>query len=63
MCAAFQLRPQAPDAASHDDNSKLSKMAAQGIDDLGSLPHEKIARAEHNGRSLALLASQQQNAL
>ena len=32
-----------------NDNSKLSKMASQGIDDLRSLPHEKIACPEYNG--------------
>ena len=39
----------------HDD-AELGQMAAQGIDDLGPLPHQQIAGPEYDRCGLGLLA-------
>jgi hypothetical protein len=39
------------------DQAELGQMTAQGIDDLGSLPHQEIARPEHESGGLCLLAA------
>lgn len=49
-----KLRNASRPFGSHDP--EFSQMAAQGIDDLGSLLHEKIARPEHESGGLRLLA-------
>jgi hypothetical protein len=38
------------------DKAELGQMPAQGIDDLGPLPHQEIAGPEHESGSLGLLA-------
>ena len=38
------------------DEPELRQMPAQGIDDLGPLPHQEIARPEHDSCGLGLLA-------
>jgi hypothetical protein len=39
-----------------NDESKLSQVPAQRIDDLGPLPDQEIAGPEHEGGGLGLLA-------
>src|SRR4051812_33828475 len=38
------------------DKAELEEMPAQGIDNLGPLPHQEIARPEHESGGLGLLA-------
>src|SRR3954463_11561507 len=38
------------------DKAELGQMPAQGIDDLGPLPHQEIAGPEHESGGLGLLA-------
>src|SRR4051795_10963940 len=38
------------------DKAELGQMPAQGIDDLGPLPHQEIAGPEYKSGSLGLLA-------
>jgi hypothetical protein len=39
-----------------DDQAELGQMPAQRIDDLGPLPHQEIARPEHESGGLGLRA-------
>src|SRR4051794_19642723 len=50
----YQLRDMSRSFGHHD--AELGQMPAQGIDDLGPLPHQEIAGPEHESGGLGLLA-------
>ena len=52
--ACTSLRDMSRSFGHHDP--ELGQMPAQGIDDLGPLPHQEIARPEHESGGLGLLA-------